>query len=85
MVIPWILSLAQYTHKSTEIKFVFNALLSISTFQTIILVLLLGARLDFIDEYLPFEIGSFFPGKFRDFTQDWFLKIGVIYIIKMLS
>lgn len=47
--------------------------------NTIVLILLMGAKLDFIP-----IINQVFNGSYRDFTYQWYREIGSIYVTTMI-
>lgn len=79
-IIMWIITMLNFKKKSHEAIYNFYYLLSTTAFTSIIVILLLGAKLDFI----PF-FGKFLKdGKNRDFTWEWYMEIGSFFIYRMM-
>lgn len=79
-IIMWIIRLLNFKKRSTEAIANFIYLLSTTAFTSILVILLLGAKLDFIP-----IIGRYLKdGKNRDFTWEWYMEIGGLFIMRMI-
>lgn len=79
-LIMWMISVLGFQKKTTEAQMNFIYLFVITTFQSILIIFLLNAKLDFV----PY-IGDYFKdGKMRDFTWDWYKEIGGVFILRMI-
>lgn len=55
-------------------------MLSVTAFTSIFVILILGAKLDFVP-----IVGKYLKaGKNRDFTWEWYMEIGCLFIFRML-
>jgi hypothetical protein len=67
-LIMWIITRLNFKNRSDESYFNFVYLITVTAFTSIIVILLLGAKLDFV----PY-IGMYFKdGRNRDFTWEWY-------------
>lgn len=80
LVIMWIIQKLSMKKKSTEATFNFIYLVVVTSFQSIVIFLLLNAKLDFI----PYFGKHFKNGKMRDFTWDWYKELGGLFIMRMI-
>lgn len=80
LLIMWIIKLLNFKKKSSEAISNFIYLLSVTSFTSIFVILLLGAKLDFV----PFFGQYLKDGKNRDFTWEWYIEIGSFFIYRMI-
>ena len=79
-LILWIISMLNLKKRTEETLYSFIYLLSVTAFTSIFVILLLGAKLDFVP-----IIGRFFTtGTNRDFTWEWYLEIGGLFITRQI-
>jgi len=79
-LIIWIIGLLNLKKKSQEAFLNFVYLGSITAFTSIFVILLLGAKLDFVP-----IVGQYLKdGKNRDFTWEWYMEIGGLFITRMI-
>ena len=79
-LIMWIIRLLNLKKKSSEAISNFIYLLSVTAFTSIFVILILGAKLDFVPIF-----GKFLKdGKNRDFTWEWYMEIGSFFIYRMI-
>ena len=79
-LIVWIIGLLNLKKKSQEAFLNFVYLGSITAFTSIFVILLLGAKLDFVP-----IVGQYLKdGKNRDFTWEWYMEIGGLFITRMI-
>lgn len=80
LVIMWIIQQLHVKKKSTEATMNFVFLLVITTFQSVLIILILNAKMDFIPKF-----GKYFKnGKMRDFTWDWYKELGGLFVMRMI-
>lgn len=79
-LIMWIIRLLNFKKRSSEAIANFVYLLSTTAFTSIFVILLLGAKLDFV----PFFGKYLKDGKNRDFTWEWYMEIGGLFIYRMI-
>ena len=80
ILVIWIIGMLNFKKKSEEALLQFVYLVSTTAFTSIIVILLMGAKLDFIP-----LIGQYLKdGENRDFTWDWYKEIGGIFILRMI-
>lgn len=67
----------------------FFSIFIVQFIQSIVVVMLMNAQLNWIPgmknlskNYLPQDFGN---GSYRDFTKDWFMDIGSVYVIRMAT
>lgn len=80
ILIMWIIRKLNFKKRSSEAIANFIYLLSTTAFTSILVILLLGAKLDFVP-----IIGRYLKdGKNRDFTWEWYMEIGGLFIVRMI-
>lgn len=79
-IIMGIIKLLNLKKKSSEAISNFIYLLSVTAFTSIFVILILGAKLDFVPIF-----GKYLKdGKNRDFTWEWYMEIGSFFIYRMI-
>jgi len=79
-IIMAIIRMMHCKKKSSEAIANFVYLLSTTAFTSVFVILLLGAKLDFV----PFFGQYLKDGKNRDFTWEWYIEIGGLFIYRMI-